>query len=281
MTALSGIDIALWDIAGKHFGAPVHVLLGGAFRKAVPAYATGGFRPVDRDRRSALEEETAGHIAEGFPATKIKIGFGMEEDAEVIAAVRAAIGPQARLMIDANHGYDVVEAVSLGNRVADLDIDWFEEPVAPELLDAYCEVRARQPLPVAAGESWQGRWAFDEAIRRRAADILQPDVCGCGGFTEIKKIVSMAEVAGLRLVPHVWGTAVQLAASLQVHAILPPSPPRHERFQPMLEFDRTYNPFRQAVTTKPIEHVQGAVAVPQGPGLGIEINRTALDKYRV
>src|SRR3546814_793553 len=100
VTAISGIDIALWDIAGKHFGVPAHVLLGGAFRKAIPAYATGGFRPVGRDRRAALEEETAGYIAEGFKAVKIKIGFGLEEDVEVIAAVRAAIGPQARLLID-------------------------------------------------------------------------------------------------------------------------------------------------------------------------------------
>jgi D-galactarolactone cycloisomerase len=184
-------------------------------------------------------------------------------------------------MIDANHGYDAIEAVALGNRVADLDIDWFEEPVTPELLDAYCEVRAGQPLPVAAGETWHGRWAFAEAIRQRAVDILQPDVCGCGGLTEMKKIISMAEVAGLRLVPHVWGTAVQIAASLHVHAILPPSPPRHERYQPQLEFDRTLNPYRQAIVTQPIEHENGVVAVPEGPGLGIEINRSAVEKYSV
>lgn len=279
LTAQSGIDIALWDIAGKHFGVPVHVLLGGAFRQEIPAYATGGFRPVGRDRRAALEEETAGYMAEGFKATKIKIGFGVEEDAAIIAAVRAAIGPEARLMIDANHGYDAIEAVRLGNLVADLDIDWFEEPVAPELLDAYCDVRAGQPLPVAAGETWHGRWAFAEAIRHRAVDILQPDVCGCGGFTEMKKIISMAEVAGLRLVPHVWGTAVQIAASLHVHAILPPGPPRHERSQPHLEFDRTPNPYRQAIITRPIEQENGLVAVPQGSGLGIEINRAALEKF--
>jgi len=110
---------------------------------------------------------------------------------------------------------------------------------------------------------------------------VEPDVCGCGGFTEMKKIISMAEVAGIRLVPHVWGTAVQIAASLHVHAILPPSPPRHERYQPQLEFDRTDNPYRQAVITRPIEHVNGVVAVPDGPGLGIEINRIMVEKYSV
>jgi D-galactarolactone cycloisomerase len=91
----------------------------------------------------------------------------------------------------------------------------------------------------------------------------------------------MAEVAGLRLVPHVWGTAVQIAASLHVHAVLPPSPPRHERYQPHLEFDRTHNPYRQAIITRPIEHDQGVVAVPDGPGLGIEINRATIEKYSV
>src|SRR3546814_20332801 len=101
---------------------------------------------------------------------------------ELIAAVRAAIGPKARLMIDANHGYDALEAIALGNRVADLGIDWFEEPVNPEVPDAYGEVRAGQPPPVAAGETWHGRWAFAEAHAKRAVDILPPDARGCGAI---------------------------------------------------------------------------------------------------
>lgn len=281
MTAQSGIDIALWDIAGKHYGAPVHRLLGGAHRTGIPAYATGGFRPVGRDRRATLVEELKGYVAQGFRAAKIKIGFGVVEDAEIVAAVRETIGPDVALMIDANHGYDAIEAIQLGNQVAPLDIGWFEEPVVPEHLAAYRDVRARQPIPVAGGETWHGRAAFAEAIAARDVDILQPDVCGCGGITEMKKIVAMAETAGIRVVPHVWGTAVAIAASLQMLAVLPPSPPRHEARSPMLEFDQTHNPYRQAVVAKPITQERGVVQVPDGPGLGIEINREVVARYSV
>lgn len=281
MTAQSGIDIALWDLAGKHFGAPVHTLLGGAHRAEIPAYATGGFRPVGRDRKATVAAEVAGYVAQGFRAAKIKIGFGVDEDAEVIAAVREAIGPEAGLMIDANHGYDALEAIELGNRVAHLGIGWFEEPVTPELLRAYREVRARQPIPVAGGETWHGRAAFAQAIEAGAVDILQPDVCGCGGITEMRKIVAMAETAGIRVVPHVWGTAVALAASLQMLATLPPSPPRHGARAPWLEFDQTHNPFRQAIVKTPFRHQGGIVAIPAGPGLGIEIDREALARFAV
>ena len=115
MTAQSGIDIALWDIAGKHFGVPVHRLLGGAFRTEVPAYATGGFRPVGQAHHKWVVEETAGYVAAGFKALKIKIGYDWRDDAELIAAVREAIGPETHFMIDANHGYDVIEAAAMSS----------------------------------------------------------------------------------------------------------------------------------------------------------------------
>jgi D-galactarolactone cycloisomerase len=281
MTALSGVDIALWDIAGRHFGVPVHRLLGGAHRKAIPAYATGGFRAVGRDRKAALVEEVTGYVAQGFRATKIKIGFDVTEDAACIAAVREAIGPDVALMIDANHGYDALEAIALGNRVAHLDIGWFEEPVVPEHLAAYDEVRARQPIPVAGGETWHGRTAFAEVLARRSVDILQPNVCGCGGITEMRKIVAMAETAGIRVVPHVWGTAIAIAASLHMLATLPPTPMRHGARQPMLEFDQTHNPFRQAIVLQPITHQVGMMAVPDGPGLGVDVDVDAVRRFAV
>ncbi|OIQ66062.1 putative isomerase YitF [mine drainage metagenome] len=190
------------------------------------------------------------------------------------------MGPDMRLMIDANHGYDVLEAVELGRRAADFDIDWFEEPVIPEQLSAYRAVRAGQPIPVAGGETWQGRWAMKEPLETRCIDILQPDLCGTGGFTEMRRIMDMATLAGVRLVPHVWGTGVQIAASLQFMAALLPNPPRVNPIEPILEFDRTENPFRQAILTRPIEHVNGIVAIPDGPGLGIEIDRAALEEFR-
>jgi D-galactarolactone cycloisomerase len=279
VTALSGIDIALWDIKGKHFGVPISTLLGGRFREEVRAYATGGFRSDGGDRAAALVEETAAYVGEGFHAVKIKIGFDVEEDLRVIEAVRAAVGPETRFMIDANHGYDVLEAIDLGRRAARFGIDWFEEPVLPEQIGAYHAVRTGQPLPVAGGETWHGRYAMREPLQTRAVDIVQPDICGTGGFSEMRRIADMAAMHGVRLVPHVWGTGVALAAGLQFMAALPPNPPRRAPVEPILEFDRTPNPFRQAVLMEPIEHKGGIVSIPDGPGLGIEIDREALAHF--
>ena len=279
ITALSGIDIALWDIKGKHLGVSVSNLLGGRFRESVRAYATGSFMRDGVDRVADNAEETAGHAQAGFHAVKIKIGFNVKEDLRVIRAVREAIGPDCRLMIDGNHGYDTIEAIKLGRGAADYDIDWFEEPVVPEHLDAYREVRAKQPIPVAGGETWQGRWGHLEPISTRAVDIIQPDLAGVGGFTEARRVVDMACLYGVRAVPHVWGTAVHIAAALQFIAAMPLNPVRINPVEPIMEFDRTHNPFRQAIITKPIEHDKGVVAIPDRPGLGIEVNRDALKEF--
>lgn len=281
ISALSGIDVALWDIAGRRHGVPVHELAGGAFRSSVPAYATGGFRRLAGDRPTYLAEEAAGYAAEGFGALKIKIGFGVAEDEAAIRAVREAVGPTVALMIDANHGYDRGEAAALGRAVSDLGIGWFEEPVVPEDLEGYRRLRTAQPIPVAGGETWFTRWGFRDAFAARAVDIAQPDVCGCGGLTEALAIADMALAAGVRVVPHVWGTGIAIAAALQFLAVLPHDPPRHEAREPLLEFDRTENPFRQAILTRPIEAHEGRVTIPQGPGLGIDIDRAALDRYCV
>ena len=279
-TALSGIDIALWDIMGQYFNAPIHALMGGAFRQEIPAYATGGFRPEGKAHRSHCVEEMRGYVEEGFEAVKIKIGYGIASDLATIKAVREAIGPNIALMIDANHGYDAIDAIEIGQRAAIYDIHWFEEPVVPEALRAYKNVRHKQPIPVAAGETWHGRWAIHQALSHQAVDILQPDVCGVGGLSEARKLITLCDIYDVRLVPHIWGTAIALAAGLHFHAILPPSPPSHEARSPRLEFDRTYNPFRQDIVTAAIEHDNGKVKVPQGPGLGIEIHREALEKYK-
>lgn len=279
ITALSGIDIALWDIKGKHFGAPVSVLLGGRVRESVRAYATGSFRRDGVDRVSDIAAEVAGYRSEGFDAVKVKIGFDVEEDLKVLEAVRDAIGPDVALMIDANHGYDTGEAIELGRRAAPLGIGWFEEPVVPENLSSYARIRAAQPIPLAGGETWHARWAMQQAFDAGAVDIVQPDLCGVGGYTEMRRVADLAVLAGVRLVPHVWGTGVQIAASLQWMAAQLPDPVRPEPRAPILEFDRTDMPFRQAVLTRPLEHASGAVAIPDGPGLGIEIDRETLVRF--
>jgi D-galactarolactone cycloisomerase len=304
LTALSGVDVALWDLRGRHWGEPVWRLMGGRFRDSVSAYATGtyrrgaGWRSLEsrrrethhsggdadalvRDTLSYLVDEVRGYVAQGFRAAKLKIGFGVAQDVALIRAVREAVGPRVGLMLDANHGYDAIDAIRLGRAIADCDIGWFEEPVVPDDLDSYVEVRRGQPIPVAGGETEFTRWGFREVFTRRAMDIVQPDVCACGGLSEAKKIADMATAFGVRLVPHVWGTGIGLAAALQLHAVLPPSPPRHDPTEPVLEFDRSEHPFRQAVLRTPIEHVDGTVAIPDGPGLGIEIDTDAIARWRV
>ena len=279
---LSGIDIALWDIKGKHFRVPVHRLLGGAARIEVQAYATGLYRRKSGDPLKYLPEEAAGYAAEGFRAVKLKIGFGIEEDATVTGAVREAIGQGVALMVDANHAYDAVAAIRLGRMIERYDIGWFEEPVPPEDVAGYRAVRSALSIPIAGGECEFTRFGFRDLFASHALDIAQPDTCAAGGLSECKKIADMSEAFGIRYNPHVWGTGIAIAASLQLLAVLPSHTPTSlAPLAPMLEFDRTEHPIRQAILTRPIEHANGVVRVPDGPGLGIEIDREALTRFAV
>jgi D-galactarolactone cycloisomerase len=277
---LSGIDIALWDIKGKHFGVPAYQLMGGPLRTNVQAYATGLYRRSSGDPVQYLAEEAAGYVAQGFKAVKLKVGFGVEEDAAVTRAVRAAIGPDVALMVDANHAYDAVAAIRLGKMIEEHDIGWFEEPVPPEDLTGYRQVKAALSIPIAGGECEFTRFGFRDLLVSRALDIIQPDTCAAGGLSECKKIADMAVAFGMRYNPHVWGTGVAIAASLQLLAVLPPhTPPSLAATEPMLELDRTEHPIRMALLTQPIEHVGGIVQIPDGAGLGIEIDRDALTRF--
>ena len=278
--ALSAVDIALWDIRGKLLGQPVHVLMGGPLRTTVQAYATGLYRREDPDHERYLREEAAGYAAEGFGAMKLKTGFGVEQDIAMTRAVRAEIGEGVALMVDANHAYDATAAIRYGRRVEELGIGWFEEPVPPEDLAGYREVRRALSIPVAGGEAEFTRFGFRPLLVDRAVDVLQPDICAAGGLSECRKIADMANAFGIRCNPHVWGTGVALAAALQLLAVIPHNPPGLFPEEPMLEFDRSEHPIRQAVLTEPIEHRAGRVAIPTGPGLGIEIDRAALDRFR-
>ncbi|MBD0275121.1 MAG: mandelate racemase/muconate lactonizing enzyme family protein [Acetobacteraceae bacterium] len=279
--ALSAVDIALWDIKGKALGQPVHALMGGPLRTEVRAYATGLYRREDPDHERYLREEAAGYAAEGFGAVKLKTGFGVDHDAAMTRAVRDEVGEGVALMVDANHAYDAAAAIRYGRRVEELGIAWFEEPVPPEDLTGYREVRRALTIPVAGGEAEFTRFGFRALLAERAVDVLQPDVCAAGGLSECKKIADMASAFGVRCNPHVWGTGVALAAALQLLAVVPHNPPGLFPEEPMLEFDRSEHPIRQAVLATPIEHRAGRVAVPAGPGLGIEVDRAALERFRV
>lgn len=277
---LSGIDIALWDIKGKHFGVPAYRLMGGPLREQVQAYATGLYRRKSGDPVEYLAEEAAGYVADGFKAVKLKVGFGIEEDARMTRAVRDAIGPDVALMVDANHAYDATAAIRLGRMIEQYDIGWFEEPVPPEDIAGYQAVRAALSIPIAGGECEFTRFGFRDLLISRAVDIVQPDTCAAGGLSECKKIADMVVAFGTRYNPHVWGTGIALAASLQLLGVLPPhTPPSLAVIEPMLEFDRTEHPIRQAVLAAPIEHTNGMVRVPDGPGLGIEVDRDALGRF--
>jgi D-galactarolactone cycloisomerase len=277
--ALSAVDIALWDLKGRCLGLPVHRLMGGPLRSRVEAYATGFYRKRGGDAAAYLIDEAHQRAAEGFGAIKLKLGFGVGEDVRLCRAIRKAVGEKITIMVDANHAYDATAAIGVGRQIEELDIAWFEEPVPPEDLQGYRELKSALRIPIAGGEAEFTRWGFRPLIVERAVDILQPDVCAAGGLSECKKIADMANAFGVRVNPHVWGTGIALAASLQLIAVLPDNPPSLDPIAPLLEFDQSEHPMRMAVLTEPIRHEAGWVEVPRGPGLGIEIDRAAIAKF--
>jgi D-galactarolactone cycloisomerase len=278
---VSGVDLALWDLYGKAVDLPVATLLGGRRRERVRAYATGHFfRDVDSlaAQREAVREEARGHVDAGFDALKVKIGFGRhfpygtEADVERVRTVRE-VAPDARLMVDANHAYTVAEAERVGRRLAhpDLAVHFFEEPVGPDP-KAYDRLSSRIEVPLAAGECVAGEEGFDPYLDRDALSYVQPDVTSAGGITSTRRVADAASAANVQCLPHVFGSAVALAASLQVLATL--------SGDPMLEFDRTPNPIREDLAVDPIENEGNEVPVPDGPGLGVEIDPDTLERFR-
>ncbi|MEW6106246.1 MAG: mandelate racemase/muconate lactonizing enzyme family protein [Bacillota bacterium] len=281
VAALSGIDIALWDLLGKRYGVPAHVLMGGPVRTRVQAYATGMYLQKAEDQTRLFMEEARSYVEAGFKTVKMKVGFGVERDTTLVKRVREAIGPDIGLVIDANHAYDAVEAVRLGRRIEALDIGWFEEPVCPEDLRGYKAVKSALGIPIAGGESEYTRFGFRDILVERAMDIIQPDVCISGGISECRKIAIMANAFGVRCNPHAWGTGIGIAATLQLLAVIPHNPLSMNPVEPMLELDQTEHPFRMTLITEPIIQQNGFVAVPQGPGLGVEVDRGVLQRYEV
>jgi D-galactarolactone cycloisomerase len=281
VAALSAVDIALWDLKGIILGQPVAKLLGGAFRTQLTAYATGLYRHDVPDHAAALAAEARGHVADGFGAMKLKVGFGVEEDARNARAVREAIGPACRLAVDANHAYDARTAIRLGRLIEPLGIAWFEEPVPPEDLEGYLQVKRALAMPISGGEAEYSRFGFRDLVARRCVDILQPDICACGGFTEAARIAALANAWGVTVYPHVWGSAVGLHASVQWAASLPPNPFALIPGELWFELDRTANPFREGLAAEPLKRAGAIIEVPQRPGLGLEVNRATLERYAV
>jgi D-galactarolactone cycloisomerase len=281
ISAISALDIALWDLMGKRHGVPIYGLLGGAFRDRVQAYATGMYMQDYDNAERLFQEEAVSYVDSGFLAMKMKVGFGVNKDIQLVKAVRQVIGPEVGLMIDANHAYDAVAAIRLGRAIRGLEIDWFEEPVCPENLQGYIECRKALTIPIAGGECEWTRFGFREILTRHAMDIIQPDLCLAGGISECRKIAAMSNAFAVRYIPHAWGTGIALAATLQFLAALPPNPLSSYPIEPILEFDQTEHPFRMEVISTPIVQVDGFVKIPQGPGLGVGVNKEAVLRYRV
>lgn len=280
ISAISAIDIALWDILGKVSELPIVTLLGGQFFERIQGYATGLYMRNADDDRANLVEEARRHVDQGFKHLKMKVGYGLNKDVRNVTAVREAITDDIQLMIDANHAYDATTAIRLGRALSHLNIGWFEEPVSPEDIEGYIDVRRSIDIPISGGEAEFTRFGYKQLITQRAVDIIQPDICATGGLTEGRRIADMARTWHIRCIPHVWGTAIGRVASLHFIASLSPTPPALFPQEPLLELDLTPHPLRDEVVFNPPEIVDGWVAVPQEPGLGVDVNETFLEKHR-
>ena len=281
-SALSALDIALWDLAGKATGLPVCALLGGKVRDKVAVYATGLYY-TEGEFPDRLLDEARGYVAAGFKGMKTKVGgLSIAEDVARVRALRDAIGPDIHLMVDANEAYNATTAIRIGQQLADLDLVWFEEPVNAQDLDAYLEVKAALPMAIAGGENLRTRYEFKPYLTRRAYDIVQPDIMHCGGITEMQRICAMANACGIQVNPHVWGSPVMIAATLHLAATLPPCPPARNAQpymqEPVMEFDRTPSAIRQELCAVPFDQENSFVRVPTGPGLGIEVDEEVVER---
>jgi D-galactarolactone cycloisomerase len=263
MSAISGVDIALWDLLGQALGEPVWRLLGGRCRDRVPAYASGGWAPV-----GAIGKQLMQYVERGHRAVKMRVGLqdrSVDDSAARVREVRAHLGPAIGLMVDAHGTWGVREAQRFARKVEDCDLAWLEEPVSPDNIEGQAEVRAATDIPIAAGESEQTRFAFRDLIAARAVDILQPDLAIAGGITETLRIAALAAAHGLTVAPHLWGGAVLFAAGLHLCVATPCAT--------VVEFSRGHNPLLNELTEETFELVDGHVVAPTRPGLGLTLRR--------
>ncbi len=272
--ALSGIDIALWDIKGKVEGKPISELLGGAIRDKVRAYASMLMPDTT--------EETADRVAalrdQGFTAVKLgwgPLGRDPGHDVRLAAAAKEAAG-DGDILIDAGLGYvaDAKVAIGVARELEQLGVYWLEEPFEPDEYEAYAELADAVDIRIAAGEQDTTVWGFRELIERGHVDLVQPDVTRCGGITELLRIAALARDHGVETVPHAWKSGIIKAASLHVNAVLPDG-----IFQ---EYCVADTPINQTLVKErmPVD-AEGFIAVPTGPGLGVELDEDVLERYRV
>jgi len=270
--AMSGVDMALWDILGKALGKPVHKLLGGSFCEKVRAYASMLMPETVEEVKDLVRR----YAEQGF--TAMKFGYGplgkdVRRDIGLAAAAKSAAGRDIEVMIDIGHGYTLKMAMQAAKEFEAIGIYWMEEPFPPEAIEDYRRLCDFTSLRIAAGEQDVGRWTFRRLIWDAHLDVIQPDISRVGGLTEAKRIAYMAHEVNRLCVPHAFRTGVLVAACLHLIAAIPNSV--------FLEFSVTDSALRRELLAEPFKVVQGHVAVPTRPGLGIELNKETLKAYAV
>lgn len=268
LTALGAVDTALWDLRGKTHGKPVWALLGGE-KGSCPAYASSLlWNDID-----ALATEAARHIEDGYRRVKMRLARSEEYDVEAVKAVRKAIGPGHDLMVDASMRYHLDLAQRMGRFFAEQKVFWYEEPFAPEDLDSYTALRGTVDVPLAAGENEFGLQGFREVIRAGAVDIVQPDASRCGGISEVARVARLAAEHGLRFATHSWSDALAVVANAHVVSAF--------NNGITVEIDRTGTPFMDELLDEPLIIADGMLQLSDAPGLGVELRRDVLDRYRM
>ena len=272
--AIAGVDIALWDVVGKALGQPVHRLLGGMGRMRVDCYASS----VNWAGLDVMEAQALHVVSLGFQAIKIKLGQPVARAIEAATRLREVVPPHVRLSVDANWAYSLDEAVAVGHALHRLGYWFFEEPIVPEDVAGYAQLRRSVSVPLAAGESDYTVAHASELLRERLVAIIQPDVARAGGISETRDIATLAHAFHVGYAPHVgWSGAVCVAASLQLAAAMPA----------FVSFECMFiaNPLRDELATQRVgaaqDLVDGQLPVPQGPGLGIDIDWDAVQRYRI
>jgi len=272
--AISAIDIALWDIMGKYYQQPIHVLLGAKWRDRVRAYASTLFRPTPQ----AMRQAARGYLEQGFTAVKFGWGvFGKDPalDVQLVEAARAEIGDRHDLMVDTGWFVERTpkEAIRVIRSLEPYRPFFVEEILHPEDYDGYRQVAEQVDTLIACGEQEATEWGFRQLIERAGVDVLQPDLTRCGGFTAARKIVHMAEQANRLVIPHSWCSDLLTAASLHLNAF--------QRRAAFVEFNTSQGPLSRALVKEPLRMVDGYLPVPTAPGLGVEVNEDTVEKFRI
>ena len=285
LTALSGVEQALWDIKGKALGVPVYELLGGKLRDRVRAYANAwAFQEVvtemtEKDTPESLAKNALKMVDKGFTAMKwdpFRHGGQVipksEEEFAIacVKAVREAVGPSVDLLIECHGRFNMISAIRMAQKLEPFDPFFYEEPIPPDNIDALAALQAAINLPIATGERLYTRWEFRPLLEKQAARIIQPDICNVGGIWELKKIAAMAEAYYVAVQPHNSNGPVQTVASLHLDASIP-NFVFQEFFYPYLD---QYN----EILTEPIKYQDGYLEIPTGPGLGTDIREEVIRK---